>query len=65
MPPRSIVTMTFADQGGKTKLTIHAKLESAAACEAAIAGGFNSGWDDSLDRLEAYLSHSRDTRMLH
>ena len=56
LPPRSLVTMTFADQDGKTKITIHTRLGSYADREAAIAGGFNSGWNDSLDRLEVILA---------
>ena len=52
LPPRAIVTMTFTALDGKTKLTIHTRLASAADREAAIKGGFNAGWNDSLDRLE-------------
>ena len=55
LPPRALVTMTFADQGGKTKITIHTRLQSTADRDAAIKGGFNSGWTDALDRLEALL----------
>ena len=55
LPPRSVVTLTFAAEGGKTHLTIHAKLQSPAAVEAAIAGGYSSGWNDSLDRLAELL----------
>lgn len=58
LPPRSVVTMNFAEVGGKTKLTIHTRLQSAAAREAAIKGGFNSGWADSLDRLAAILARA-------
>jgi uncharacterized protein YndB with AHSA1/START domain len=56
LPPRSIVTLRFESLGGKTKLTVHAQLQSRAAVEAAIAGGFNAGWTDSFDRLEAMLA---------
>jgi uncharacterized protein YndB with AHSA1/START domain len=56
LPPRSLVTMTFAEQGGKTKITIHTRLGSYADREAAIAGGFSTGWNDALDRLEALLT---------
>lgn len=56
LPPRSIVTLSFADVGGKTRLTVHAQLQSRAAVEAAIAGGFNAGWQDSFDRLEELLA---------
>jgi uncharacterized protein YndB with AHSA1/START domain len=59
LPPRSIVTLRFEAQGGKTRLTVHAQLQSRAAVEAAIAGGFNSGWEDSFDRLADVLANSR------
>jgi uncharacterized protein YndB with AHSA1/START domain len=56
LPPRSVVTMTFADESGKTRITIHTQLKSAAAREAAIAGGFNQGWNDAIDRLAEMLA---------
>ncbi len=56
LPPRAVVTMTFADLGGKTKLTIHTRLQLAADRDAAIAGGFNEGWNDALDKLAALLA---------
>jgi uncharacterized protein YndB with AHSA1/START domain len=56
LPPRSVVTISFANENGKTRITIHAKLQSRAAVEAAIAGGFSMGWNDSLDRLAALLA---------
>jgi len=58
LPPRSVVTISFAAEGGKTKLTIHAQLQSRADREAAIAGGFSMGWNDSLDRLADLLASS-------
>ncbi len=56
LPPRSLVTITFVAEGDKTKITIHTRLGSYADREAAIAGGFNQGWNDSLDRLVALLT---------
>ena len=56
LPPRSLVTMTFVEQDGKTKITIHTRLGSYADREAAIAGGFSTGWNDALDRLETMLA---------
>jgi uncharacterized protein YndB with AHSA1/START domain len=55
LPPRSLVTMTFEAQGSKTRITIYTRLGSYADREAAIAGGFNQGWNDALNRLEALL----------
>jgi uncharacterized protein YndB with AHSA1/START domain len=59
LPPRSRVTIAFAAQGDKTRLTIHARLQTNADRDAAIAGGFNEGWNDSLDRLAAALAGRR------
>lgn len=56
LPPRSTVTISFEALGAKTRITIHARLESRAAVEAANAAGFSAGWNDSLDRLEALLA---------
>jgi uncharacterized protein YndB with AHSA1/START domain len=55
LPPRSLVTLIFTAEGRKTKITIHTRLGSYADRDAAIAGGFKQGWDDSLERLEAIL----------
>jgi uncharacterized protein YndB with AHSA1/START domain len=56
LPPRSVVTITFAAIGGKTKITIHARLASREDREAAIARGYNAGWSDSLDRLAELMA---------
>jgi uncharacterized protein YndB with AHSA1/START domain len=55
LPPRAIVTMTFAEHDGKTKLTIDTRFESAADRDAAVKMGFNAGWASSLDRLADLL----------
>ena len=57
LPPRSVVTITFAAIGGKTKITIRALLASRTDRKAAIAGGYNSGWTDSLDRLAESMAN--------
>jgi uncharacterized protein YndB with AHSA1/START domain len=56
LPPRSLVTISFEALGDKTRITIHAALQTAADREAAIAGGFSMGWNDSLDRLAELLA---------
>ncbi len=58
LPPHSEVTVTFVAEGRKTRLTIHTRLRSAADREAAIKGGFYSGWSECVDRLEALLRAS-------
>ena len=55
LPPHAEVTVTFVAEGRKTRLTIHTRLRSAADREAAIKGGFESGWNDCVNRLEALL----------
>jgi uncharacterized protein YndB with AHSA1/START domain len=50
--------MTFEAHGAGTKVTIHTRLASAADREAAIAGGFHSGWTECLDRLAAVLARA-------
>jgi uncharacterized protein YndB with AHSA1/START domain len=59
LPPRAVVTLTFAEHAGKTTLTIHTRLQSVADRDAAVETGFNAGWADSLDRLAVYLVDTR------
>jgi uncharacterized protein YndB with AHSA1/START domain len=58
LPARAIVTVTFAEHDGKTTLTIHTRLSSAADHEAAVNAGFNPGWASSLERLAEHLAGS-------
>jgi uncharacterized protein YndB with AHSA1/START domain len=47
----TLVTVTFEELGGKTKLTVHhAVFESVSVCTE-----HQSGWTECLDRLVAYL----------
>ena len=55
LPPRALVTITFAEHDGKTTLTIDTRFESAADRDAAVKTGFNAGWASSLDRLADLL----------
>lgn len=55
LPPRSLVTVTFVESGGKTTLTIQTQLASAADRQAAIDSGFNPGWEQCLERLAGCL----------
>jgi uncharacterized protein YndB with AHSA1/START domain len=55
LPPRGTVTVTFIEHDGKTTLTIHTRLASAADHEAAVSMGFNTGWAESLERLAEIL----------
>jgi len=56
LPPRALVTMTFVERAGETEITIRTLLQSAADRDAAVKGGFNAGWNDSLDRLAEMLA---------
>ena len=51
-------TVTFADEGGKTRLTLHTR--GSAMVEKAIAylQGMEMGWTMSIDKLQALLSRS-------
>ncbi|MCI0466061.1 MAG: SRPBCC domain-containing protein [Beijerinckiaceae bacterium] len=51
LPPSAVITITFADLGGRTKLTIDTRFESSARRAAAVEMGFNTGWAQTLDRL--------------
>ena len=50
--PETVVTVTFADQNGKTLMRFHqAIFESVASRD-----GHGDGWTQSFDRLEEYLA---------
>jgi uncharacterized protein YndB with AHSA1/START domain len=50
--PETLVTVAFAETGGKTKLTLRqAGFETAAACES-----HQGGWTSSLERFAEYLA---------
>lgn len=51
-----VTTVTFEEQGGKTKLTIRTRFESAAIRVAMVNMGMSEGWSESLDRLEELLA---------
>jgi uncharacterized protein YndB with AHSA1/START domain len=49
-------SVTFADLGGKTKLTLHAKVLSMRPEARQYLKGQKVGWSQSLDRLEALVT---------
>ena len=49
-------TTTFEELGGKTRLTVRTRLESAAIRDAMLRMGMTEGWSQSLDRLAAHLA---------
>jgi uncharacterized protein YndB with AHSA1/START domain len=48
-------TVTFSEQGGKTTLTLQARVVKSAAGAAPYLSGMEAGWTQSLERLEAYV----------
>ena len=47
----SLTTVTFEDQGGKTKLTMHARAVGLAPIAVQMLAGMDAGWNGSLDKL--------------
>jgi uncharacterized protein YndB with AHSA1/START domain len=48
-------TITFTDEGGKTRLTVEARVLEVAPEFAAAAAGMNEGWSQSLERLQTLV----------
>jgi uncharacterized protein YndB with AHSA1/START domain len=48
-------TVTFTEEGGKTKMTLRAAITRATPEAAGALGGMEEGWNQSLDKLTAYL----------
>lgn len=53
--PEIVVTLIFAEHGGKTKLTNQALFASVTDKETTLAMGMVEGLTETLDRLETYL----------
>jgi uncharacterized protein YndB with AHSA1/START domain len=51
-----LATVILEEQGGKTKLTIRLRFESAAIRDALLKIGLAQGWSQSLERLEACVA---------
>ena len=52
-----LTTVTFEDQGRKTKLTIRTRFGSSTIRDAMLKMGMTEGWSQSLDRLDALLAN--------
>lgn len=50
-PLEGVATVTFEERGGKTKLTIRVRYESALIRDSLLKMGMNEGWAQSLDKL--------------
>lgn len=53
-----LTSVTFAEQGGKTKLTLQMRAVAIVDYAAAYLAGMEEGWSQSLDRLEALLARA-------
>jgi uncharacterized protein YndB with AHSA1/START domain len=54
-----VTTVTFAEQGGKTKLTLQTRMVGLVADAARKLEGMEAGWTQSIDRLEAHVARMR------
>jgi uncharacterized protein YndB with AHSA1/START domain len=55
----SLETATFEDEGGKTRLTLHAVYQSVEDRDGMVQSGMEGGMTESLDRLEAILAEKQ------
>ena len=55
IPPRATVTVSFAEQAGRTCLTLHSRFASAERKQAAADARFVVSWNEALDRLAEVL----------
>jgi uncharacterized protein YndB with AHSA1/START domain len=53
--PQPIHTVTFEEQNGKTKVSLHSQFPSSAERDETIRRGFVQGVNEGMDALEAYL----------
>ncbi len=51
-----LTTVTFAEHGGKTKLTLQTRAVALVAHAVRMLEGMEAGWTQSLDRLEAHVA---------
>ncbi len=57
-----LTTVTFAEHGGGTKLTVHTRAVGLADIAARMLEGMEAGWGQSLDRLVAHVAHGEAAR---
>jgi uncharacterized protein YndB with AHSA1/START domain len=50
-----VISVTFVEQGGKTKVTLNISAGGPTAEAAALLKGMDKGWNQSVDRLDAHL----------
>ena len=54
-----LTTVTFAEQGGRTKLTVESRAVGLVAYAARMLEGMDAGWTQSIDRLGEQLARMR------
>jgi uncharacterized protein YndB with AHSA1/START domain len=52
-----LTTVTFAEQGGRTMLTVQAVVIKSTPEAAPMLAGMEAGWDQSLERLDALVTN--------
>jgi uncharacterized protein YndB with AHSA1/START domain len=52
----AVITITFDESNGKTRLTLHQLYPSKAALDGAIASGMERGMRETLDQLDGLVS---------
>lgn len=59
--PDAITTVTFADEGGKTRMTIHMRFATPELRAGHVNAGMDSGWAGSFDSLAELLAGQEPT----
>ena len=53
-----LTTVTFAEQNGKTTMTLHTRAAAVAEIGVGYLQGMEAGWTQSIDRLEGLLARA-------
>jgi uncharacterized protein YndB with AHSA1/START domain len=56
---QGLTTVTFAEENGKTKMTLYTRVVGVAEVAGQMIGGMNEGWTQSIDRLEMLVAKTR------
>ena len=56
LPPRAVVTISFEEVAGGTKLTLDAVFPSEHALTQANASGYQESWNETLQALDAFIT---------
>jgi uncharacterized protein YndB with AHSA1/START domain len=57
-----LTTVTFAEENGKTRLTVHARVLTATAAVLPALEGMHQGWSETLDKLGEHMALEQWTR---